>query len=246
MLAKSRSVTVAPLHCALAVAALCANIICTGTAAAANVTVNAVTSGFYVSTGSAFSGGYFVGNSLLLSPPGEYRAYVSFSLAGISDPVTAATLRLSMPNGGYISPDATEGVGVFDVSTNLALLTSGSGGVGAFADLGTGLQLGSTTVSSSSNGTNIDFTLNLNGINYINAGLGNSIAVGLAGTTLSFSSSATEVFFNNSGAAGLNRQLLLVTSPIPEPATALVMAVGLALMLGRVGVNSRAQRRRPE
>lgn len=231
MTPKSQLPKATALKCALAISALWA----AQAASAANVNVDATTSGTYTESGGSFISGYFVGRCNVCTPTGDFRAFVAFSLLGIEGPVTSATLRLSMPDIGYSSIDSSEGVGLFDVSTSLAALVGGTGGVGAFNDLGSGQSLGSTTLSSNSGGTLIDFSLSQNGINYINAALGSSVILGMAGTTLSSSGTLDENLFNNStGNPDVTRQLMLVTSPVPEPSTLLSLSAGLALLISQM------------
>lgn len=154
------------------------------------LTLNWTDSGWWNATGfhDATNDNYFVGQSGGL----QYRDYFVFNLAGVTQPISSATLQVYNPavaNGdsgnGYISIDPTETYTVFDVSTPLAALqASNSGQVGIFNDLGTGVPFGATVASPASNGQVLSIPLNAPGVAALNAAAGGSVALGGAITTL--------------------------------------------------------------
>ena len=167
----------------------------------------------------------------------ERRSFFVFDLTGISSPVTAATLNLYNPDisaflKGYVSPDSTETLAVFDVSTPISTLSLGGLGiVGAFDDLGSGIPYGSVAVSPADNGQTVSMAFNSAGITAINAALGGSIAFGGTLTTLGASSADEHVFgFSTTSFAGGDvRNLALTVVPEPSTRALLGLAAGLAL-----------------
>jgi hypothetical protein len=142
------------------------------------------------------------------------RDYFVFNLAGVNQPITGATLRLNNPSGGYGSPDPTETFGLFDVSTPIStLIASGSGRTDIYADLGTGTNYGSQTVSTADNGKIVSITLNAAGVAALNAAKGGQFAVGGALTTIV--GTADQYLFGFSGSSTDTRQLVL-TFGAPE------------------------------
>jgi hypothetical protein len=174
-----------------------------GGASANTLTLNAIGSGWWDSTGShtATNPNYIAGLYT-----NEYRDYFVFDLAGISQPITGATLLVFNPSGGYSSADPTETYAVFDVSTPIATLqASGTGRTDVFADLGTGAAFGTRDVSAIDNGQIVSIDLNSTAINSLNAALGGQFAVG--GAVTSLSGTAIQYVFGSSG-TGV-RQLVL-------------------------------------
>lgn len=164
----------------------------------------------------------------------ERRSFFVFDLTGVSGPVTAASLNLFNPDvspflKGYVSPDPSETLAVFDVSTPIATLTLGGVGIaGVFDDLGTGAEYGAVVVSSADNGQTVSVVFNALGIDAINAALGGSIAFGGALTTLGASIAGEHVFgFSTADFAGGDVRRLDLTV-VPEPSTPALL--GLALV----------------
>jgi hypothetical protein len=181
-------------------------------------------------TGFAQTGGLF-------STYEEHRSFFVFDLSGLGA-VSNAVLRAYLvaadnPSGpGYMSPDATETLGLFDVSTNPAFLVGGTGGVNAFPDLGTGVAFGQTIVSADDMGSFIEVTLNPDALASIGAA-GGLWAVGGRLLTGSGPTPSGEYIF---GFSHLDPRVELVVTPdIPAPATAylLALAVGALYRLRR-------------
>src|SRR5712692_7436756 len=136
------------------------------------VTLNATASGAYHSNGSfVLTDNYAVGWFSPANPEGELRNYFVFDLAGVTGPITAATLRAFNPSTGYSSPDASETWALFDVSSSVAKLTAGAGGLAAFNDLGSGTSYGSITAAFDNN-ANVDVALNAAGLAFLNTASG--------------------------------------------------------------------------
>jgi RHS repeat-associated protein len=173
--------------------------------------LTATNSGWWDNTGyhSSTNPNYVVGTYNTT----QYHNFLVFDLTGVTNHVTAASLQLTNPAGGYLG-DATETYTLFDVSTPISSLTaSGSGQVGIFNDLGSGTSYGSRVVSAAANGTTIEIALNAAGVAAINAAAGGKIALGGALTGLQFTNPAQ--LFRSSG-SGV-KQLVLTLGSAPSP-----------------------------
>jgi hypothetical protein len=105
-------------------------------------------------------------------PSGDLRNFFVFDLSLISKPVESAKLTLSVPgypNPGFQSSDASETYELHDVTTRIATLLDGTGGVDAHSDLGGGIVYGSRTISDTDNGSVIEISLNSSAIDAMNA-----------------------------------------------------------------------------
>lgn len=174
------------------------------------ITLNAVDSGWYDNFGfhNSVNTNYFVSGL----GTQEARNFFVFDLNGFSEPITAATLALFNPASnsaslGYLSDDPTETYTLFDVNTPIdSLKAGGFGHTATFADLGTGMTLGSRVVSAADNGNLVTIPLNSNALSNLNASTG-EIALGGALTTLARRSTHERMFGFTS--AQFTRQLNL-------------------------------------
>ncbi len=152
-------------------------------------TVPAYDTGYYRETGfhATSNLNYLVGNS---SAPGIFHNFFVFDLSSITSPVYAVTLRVynpgSVPDGydGYLSSDASETWSLYNVDTAIPTLLSGTGGVSAYNDLGSGTNYGDVMVTSAANGTFVEVPLNAFGVAAINKALGDDLAIGGGITTI--------------------------------------------------------------
>jgi hypothetical protein len=171
----------------------------------------------------------------------EWRSFFVFDLSvpGTTPAiVTAASLRLDTLL--YDSPDDSETIEFFDVSTPIATLTSGAGNatdnIAIFDDLGGGTSYGSRAYSEADENLVREIELDAAAVAAINAALGGSFAIGASlidcATCLDPGQGLADelVFADGFGDAGSAiKQLVLV----PEPSTALLLAWGLAGLAGR-------------
>jgi hypothetical protein len=172
----------------------------------------------------------------------DYRNFFVFDLSSVTGTITSATLKLfnpsDRPGSGYLSPDATETLELYDVSTSIASLTDGTTGVSAFTDLGSGTSFGSTIVSVADNGTFITITLNASALSALNVA-GGLFAIGGAVTTLS--GPDFQYVFGNSDLNPGTTLELETTTALPTPGTLALFGISFMSML----VNLR-RRKKPE
>ena len=181
---------------------------------AAQITVDAYDSGwilpgeYHITTNENYAAGFSEINAY------HYRNFFRFDLAGISDTVTSALLRIHL--GTYDSQDASETYSIFDAPSLV------------YANLGSGTSYGSREIFANETGT-VDVVLSAAGIAAINAALGGLFDIGGDVTSLDASPTTSEFLFGNTNQFS-TRQLIL--NPVPEPSTALLVAGGLAIMAG--------------
>lgn len=207
----------------VAIAMLCAGAF--NKTDAATVTLDALDSGFYNSAGVHMPNNqtYITGRF-----GNENRSFLVFDTSSVSGTILGATLRLFNPEvsqflHGYVSPDATETLNIYDVSTPASDIRGNTAGLAGFADLGSGTLLGTRTVSAADNGTVIEIQLNAAGVAALTSSSGLFVLGGALG---SLSGTADQYVFGFSTASFVpdhTRQLVLDVEPVPEPAT-----IGLA------------------
>ncbi len=203
-------------------------------AQAATSTIPASNFGFYSQSGTSNSSSNHAVGYYATSNPAELRNFFTFNVTGLAGKITAAKLRAFNPSSpvGYSSPNPTETYTLFDVSTPLQTLVTLAGGTAAFADLGTGTQLGAVTVSAAANGTIVEVNFNAAGIAYLNS-VNGTIAVGGAITTLN-AGGASEFLFNSASGV-LVRELVVTYTDAPVPCTFALSQNTLSLPAGGGG-----------
>jgi hypothetical protein len=148
-------------------------------------------------TGPEESGANYFTGFLSRGIPNTSRGFFTFQLASITQPVLSA--RLLIPAGISQSPDASETVGVFDVSTTAtALNTKNRIDVSIYDDLGTGVLFGSAVVEIGSVlEPQVEIDLNSAAISALNSSRGDYFSMGLSLLTLRDNRSANEFLFGN-------------------------------------------------
>lgn len=161
----------------------------------------------------------------------EHRDFAVFNLSGLPGPIIGAQLQLFNPGPpfpGYSSPKPSEIYTLFDVATPIPTLeASQTGRADIFADLGTGVPYGAQVVSAADNGSVVSVALNQAGLAALNAAQGRQFALGGAITTLD-STLQDEYVFGFSSGPGTVR---LVVTAVPEPASRILMVMGLVVPL---------------
>lgn len=210
--------------------AACALSFLAASASAATLTINSFDNGRYIADGSHSPNNtnIFAGENF----NGGFRNFFAFDLSAINGHVVSATLTIFSQNGVYINSSNTASYIVSDVVTSLSTLLDGTGGTAAYADLGSGTQYGSTTVSTpGSTGRMPAVVVNLSGgISDINSALGGSFALG--GKAIGVS----DFLWGASGSIPAGK-LTLEVAAVPLPAT-------LPLLLAALGGLGFAARRR--
>jgi PEP-CTERM motif len=174
--------------------------------------IHAADTGWYSALGfhDSLNDNYFVGLcDDDCGPVGEYHDYAVFDLGeGVS--ATSAVIRFFnplTPFAGYISPNPSELFTLYDVSTGLRdLVADQTDATDIFADLGSGLVFGSTTVSAADDGFYVEIALTAEGLDSLSRAVG-SWGVG--------------------GALDLSEAP--APDPVPEPTTLLLLGSGLIL-----------------
>ena len=175
-----------------------------------------------------------------------FNSYFVFDLNGINfGPATSAVLQLRAGTWGHFS-DATETVGLFDVSTDTAFLRNPQSDAAAFSDLASGLSYGESVLTDPRNpNSSVQLQLNANGLTAINSALGaGEFKVGA--TLLSIRQDSGQIEGDNVfRGTSLPRDIrlilddaqgnrLVLTSNVPEPASSAAMG-GVLLLMGALG-----------
>jgi len=163
----------------------------------------------------------------------SYHNFSVFDLSSLSMPVQSATLRLfngeSPPNteDGYQSADPTETYALFEVSTDIGVLTSGAGGVAAYGDLADGTFFGSVSVSAADNGEFVEVELNSDGIAALNGAGGALFGFGGNITTIDNPAAPDALFWFSHESPDVRLSVKLIPEPTAMGFFALV-AIGIA------------------
>ena len=167
-----------------------------------------------------------------ISPDEEtFRSFFTFDLSSVYLPVASA--RLELTRFEYWSTAESETLGLFDVSTDAAILNDNVGmNLAIYGDLGSGASYGQFEIFSEGLETDIlTFELNTAAIGDINAARGGWFSIG--GALLSPGSpmpDGTEVVFSRSNGSGEQR---LVLEVVPEPTTFALFVLGGLLVKRR-------------
>ncbi len=173
---------------------------------------------------------YLTGIFEFASERSERNSFFVFDLSGSSE-LSSATLRLSLPTDGYNSPDTVESFSLFEFGGDVTSLIDGTGGIGAFDDLGQGISFGSVDISQTDENSFVDIELNSDGVAFLNSSLGGTVAIGGSVTSL-VSTAGNEYVFGETD-AGLIPIPTLVTVAVPEPSSIAFIGLAFALATSR-------------
>lgn len=195
------------------------------------ILISATERGAYRSDTGAFgtggagtaSGNYLTG---LRSSGVEFRSFFNFDLSSVSGTITSATFDISLDSTFGDSPNPFETLGIFDVTTSIADLINNTGGLSAFADLGSGTQFASASVSTTATSGTVSIAMNAAGLSALNAAIGGDFAVGGALTSLA-GVGVEEFLFGSSLNSPATIFDLNITTSVPEPTILALLCFGL-------------------
>jgi hypothetical protein len=199
-------------------------------AGAATIVLDPTARGAYRGdTGAMWTGGSGTptGNYLtgLVAPGLESRGFLIFDLSSVTSTITSATLGVQLSallccSVTVGAPALFEVLSLFDVTTSLASVAGGTGGLAAFADLGSGTVFTGFQYDTSLIGTVVDIPLNAAAVAALNAASG---PFGFGATVTSISGTSSQIIFGDT--QGLISRLRLET---PEPLVGALLLFGIA------------------
>ena len=228
-----------PRTLSFALASLALLLVLSSAAHADPLVLNSARQGWYTDTGAnngaSSTNNYFVGSS----SGTVLRNYFAFDLSSVGG-ITSAQLRLFRPGYSVLDVDASETYVLYAVQDPSVL--GRQQGVGIFEDLGSGTIYATITLPTPTFflGDFVIIDLNAEALAAIQSAQGTGLfAIGGAVTTLRQPPRPfSEGLFGGSG--GVSAQLITNGQmlPVPEPATMILLATGLA------GVAAKVRKRR--
>src|SRR5258706_1995042 len=177
---------------------------------------------------------YFTGNlgdGTGANNPSEHRSFFTFDLRSLDFTTTRIVSASLVADGGrYGGDESSETLGLFDVVTPATALNQTLGfNPTIFADLGSGTMYGTFEVAHYQDNSNLAFGLNAAALRDIVSHQGSFFSIG--GRLLSAGSAPADFIFGNTGPVPVT--LVLETTPVPEPVSALLLATGLIGFVAR-------------
>lgn len=193
------------------------------------ITLDAVDSGFYFANGRHNPA---IENYLTGLFGTEHRSFVLFDLSSQNGEIRSATLRLFNPEvseflHGYVSPDPTETLNIYDVTTAASAIIGNTAGVGGFEDLGSGVLYGSKVVSAADNGFVVEIVLNTAALADLNSAAGLFLFGGALDTLTGTADQHVFGFSMADFVSDHTRQLVLDIRSVPEPSLLFATALGV-------------------
>jgi hypothetical protein len=212
-----------PLVTLMAIGALC--VVDARIAGAATITITNSDSGWYDNTGfhDPSEINYIAGQFF----DSHWHDFFVFDLAAaVGQTITSAQLQL------YTHTISSTGTYTnYDVTTPIALLTGGGGGLGAYADLGGGASFGSINLMPGQSDSLVLINLNAAAIAAIQANVGGLFAIG--GDYLGDGGSEDFAFgFSGFNPTNTQNQLILQTTSVPDGGLTMSLLSGTLMALG--------------
>ena len=176
-----------------------------------SIDVSAVQTGWYFEDGTHDSTNPNYLTGFCDATCADAGGFHSFFVFDIPDDLTITSASLSLGNSGvgYNSPNSSEPLEMFDVSTPVSTLeASQSDATGIYDDLGGGTMYGTTAVGAASDGNQVVVNLDAAAISALNSAEGSDFALG--------------------GTLGVNATEV---STVPEPSSVFLLATALGLGL---------------
>ncbi|MBU2711587.1 PEP-CTERM sorting domain-containing protein [Zooshikella harenae] len=127
----------------------------------------------------------------------------------------------------YLSTDASKTWTLWSVSTIIATLTGGTGGLAAFGDLASGTSYGSVSVTASDVGSYVEASLNASALASLSAATG-LWAIGGSITTLGTGDDAVFWFSHEDARVELVvNEISPEPDPTPEPTSLILFGLGV-------------------
>jgi hypothetical protein len=195
--------------------------------------------GWYPPTGlhDPFILNYIVGDWRTSFGNNDSRNFFVFDLSTVTQPIATAKLALFVPGPsppGFFSGDGSENYELHDVSTPIATLLNGTGGVAAHTDLGSGVVYGSRTMTAADMGSVVEISLNAAAISALDAATG---LIGFGGSITTLDGLANDEYVFGWTNGWLTNQIettQLRLTLVPEPSSVvLCLAATFATLMRR-------------
>jgi hypothetical protein len=164
----------------------------------------------------------------------EYRSFYTWTVPAFEGRIASARVEFDVQFSLGVSGADVQTGAVHDVApSNVPLLpldNGGSNGVGIFGDLGSGSEYGSFIIGPTDSLTVFRFALNTNAVEMLNQLSGGTFAIGMRNAT---PGNTSDYFLFSSGSFPGAQTLVLSISPIPEPSSVLLMALGAVALATR-------------
>lgn len=176
------------------------------------------------------SGTHTAGNSNIITGwfNGQvYNSYFNFKLSGLKDvTIKSATLTIKARDGNYNSPDSSEQVEIWDVTSTPG---QGSSSKTIFNDLMTGTKYGQATVSGTRSNPMPQVVITLDSAAYADILADNAFSVGAHLASIGHTNIAEETLWSDSSGLGAATLSLEVQpNAVPEPSTLALVGIACA------------------